>query len=63
MSMKKQGEREKLGIFTHSFVKDVFKNALKNFNPSGGFCLEMKGCVWGEGDEVMSFAVESLLYK
>lgn len=43
MSMKRQGEREKLGIFTHSFVKDVFKNALKNFNPNGGFSLEMKG--------------------
>lgn len=42
MSMKRQGEREKLGIFTHSFVKDVFKNALKNFNPSGGYSLEMK---------------------
>lgn len=43
MSMKRQGEREKLGIFTHSFVKDVFKNALKNFNPNGGFSLETRG--------------------
>lgn len=43
MSMKRQGEREKPGIFTHSFVKDVFKNALKNFNPYGGFSLEMNG--------------------
>lgn len=46
MSMKRQGEREKLGIFTHSFVKDVFKNALKIFNPNGGFSLEMKGWGW-----------------
>lgn len=57
MSMKRQGEREKLGIFTHSFVKDVFKNALKNFNPNGGFFLEEVG--WGS----FSFAVKIFLDK
>lgn len=47
MSMKRQGGKEKkLSIFTHSFVKDVFKNALKNFNPNDVFSLEMKR--WGE---------------